>query len=142
METVKQVALVLCGTAVLAGGAGILLPEGTFKKPVGYDIGLVIMLSLAGVISKTDISFSVNAQTADSSEYVRGMSESQAEYLIMSLLEENKITAQKVVCTMDISQDGSIVISKAEVYTDAPEQTVRKLLQDGLGVQEVQVSNE
>lgn len=139
MQALKGIALTLCGILVVTSGASLLLPDSKFKKLLSYIISLVIIMSVIGALNGVNFDLSLPASAADNSQNVENMTAQQAQYIIEAYLKENGISVQKVLCYMDILENGDIVISKACVYTSADAQSVEKMLVDGFGIQEVKV---
>lgn len=142
MQTIKNISLALCGVLVATSFASLLLPDSKFKKLLGYIISLVMILSVAGVIKNFDINFDVDAAVTADNQNLENMTAGQAGYILEAYLKENGITVQKVLCNMDILDNGDIVINKACVYTCEEGEKVKKLLLEGFGIQEVEIYDE
>ncbi len=142
MQTIKNVALVLCGILVATSFASFLLPDSKYKKLISYVISLVIVLSVVGVFSKADFEIEVPTAATNNTQSLENMTAQQAQYIIEAYLSENGIKVKKVLCYMDILDDGDIVINKVCVYTAKDAAVVKQLLVEGFGIQEVYVYEE
>lgn len=142
MQAVKGIALALCGILVVTSGASLLLPDSKFKKLLSYIISLTIIMSVIGAINGMDIDLSIPVAAVDNTQSIENMTAQQAQYIIETYLKENGIPVQKVLCYMDILENGDIVINKACVYTSAEARGVEEILIDGFGIQEVKVYDE
>lgn len=139
MQIIKNISLALCGVLVATSFASLLLPDSKFKKIISYVISLVTILSVVGVVKKVDINFLDDTAIAATSENIQNMTAGQANYILEAYLKENGIKVQKVLCYMDILDNGDIVINKACVYTCEDGNKVKKLLLEGFGIQEVEI---
>ena len=109
------------------------------SKSIKYALSLVFIISVitaAAAVGRIDISFDTNAVSAPSADELAAAS---ARYAYSYALEKEKINFSEInVCT-DKSEDGSIIISKVIIYSDANKEDIFRALGEAAENYEIEV---
>lgn len=124
MDSVRQIALSFCASAVFCAGVGVLNGK-VLEKSGRYIIALILLCSVIGTLASADFSLGFlpeNVPALGQSETAEDLSGYSAEYLIASLLKEKGISFEKISANVTKNEGGSIVISEITVFgADNPE---------------------
>ncbi len=145
MSNILQAVLGFCGAAVYIGAIYMLCPEGPSGRGVKYVFSLIflcVMASLIIPIQRLGKADGLDVTPADTSAVVSSVTEYQAEHICMAALSDAGIKTDKIWVKTDISEDGSIFISRITVCTSSDEDEVRRILTGVVEVAEVEVINE
>ncbi len=134
MNSVKEIALCFCATAVFCAGVSVLSGK-ALEKSGRYIIALILLCSVIGTVSTANLSIDLLPQNTGEQESISAAAISgfAAEYLIANLLSENQITFEKITATVSKNQDGGIVISEIEIKGATNPEKIRALLL-GVGI--------
>ena len=133
----------LCAACVFIGTVHLICPDGNLGKPVKYILSLVFLvtvISAAGLLKggfNTDITFEASAGTSDET-----LKTAAARYVYTEALRSSKINFTEITVCTDKTQDGSIVISKVVIYSDADKERIRAALGAAAENIEVEIVNE
>lgn len=133
----------LCAACVFIGAIHLICPDGNLGKPVKYILSLVFLvtvISAAGLLKggfNTDITFEASAGTSDET-----LKTAAARYVYTETLRSSKINFTEITVCTDKTQDGSIVISKVVIYSDADKERIRVALGAAAENIEVEIVNE
>lgn len=132
MNSVKEIALSFCASAVFCAGVGVLNGK-VLQKSGRYIIALILLCSVIGTIASADFSLGVlpeNVPALEQSETAEDLSGYSAEYLIASLLKEKGISFEKISAKVTKNEGGSIVISEITVIGAENPEAVKKTLDE------------
>ena len=133
----------LCAACVFIGAVHLICPDGNLGKPVKYVLSLVFLvtvISAAGLLKggfNTDISFESSAAASD-----EGLKAAAARYVYGQALRSSEINFSEITVCTDKNEDGSIVISKVIIYSDADKERIRAALGSAAENIEVEIINE
>lgn len=128
-----------CGACVLIGALYILCPDSAMSKSIKYALSLVFIISVitaAAAVGRIDISFDTNAVSAPSADELAAAS---ARYAYSYALEKEKINFSEITVCTDKSEDGSIIISKVIIYSDANKEDIFRALGEAAENYEIEV---
>lgn len=117
-----------CGSCVLIGALYILCPDSAMSKSVKYALSLVFVISVitaAAAVGRIDFSFDRNAASVPSADKLATES---ARYAYSYALEKEKINFSEITVCTDKTDDGSIIISKVIIYSDANKEDIFRAL--------------
>lgn len=143
MNSILQFFATFCAAAIFIGALYIICPEGAVSKTVKYTLSLVFMcitVAAAGFTVKTTQIEAVKPHTFSENQL-------EMEVLFARQVYARALTSQKIkfdyieVFTNKL-QNGSIVINKVEIKTDAQSQQVIAALQGLDPSIEVEIINE
>lgn len=133
----------LCAACVFIGAVHLICPDGNLGKPVKYVLSLVFLvtvISAAGLLKggfNTDISFEASAAASDEE-----LKAAAARYVYGEALRSCEINFSEITVCTDKNEDGSIVISKVIIYSDADKERIRVALGSAAENIEVEIINE
>ena len=117
MKEFSSFAISFCGVCVATGGIYMLIPEGRMTKTVKYLIVLTLLSALIGVFS---INFNLKFQNKNN--WSVHIEEDRKEEVITAVFERalkmNNIEFEKIVIFTDKTEEGSITITKIQVFSD------------------------
>ena len=117
MNSVREIAAMFCGAAVLSAAVLVLAPS-SLNSSSKYITALIMLCVLVSGIARGNFSFDFsnfnnNAQTAASTE--AKLSQYQAEYLVGELLSGKGVEYRNISAKATKSEDGSIIISEIKI---------------------------
>lgn len=139
-----QIFLGFSAAAVTVGALLVLKPSGSTGKSVLYIFTLIfvcIAVSLVTKVKKADIQVSVTP-SGDMTSTAADMTAVQAEYICRAALTDAGISFNKISVNTDITDDGSIFISKITVYSPCDAQRITQTVTDTLQTNGVEVIDE
>ena len=145
MNGIKYILTALCALLIFLGGFELLTPKGKLENIMKYVLGLTLLVSMVGIITGADFSdFSKITAKSDvnASSAVIYASENQVEYMAAALLSGNSINFKKIEAETDISKQGSISISRIDVYSDYNSEKITEILNSYFDVLQVRVIND
>ena len=116
MKEFATFAVSFCGVCVAAGGLYMLLPENKMTKTVKYVIVLVIISAFIGLFS-VNFNISIPDRTAETGAYTGYDSEKMITAVFEKALRLKNIEFEKITVFTDKSKEGSIVITKIQIYS-------------------------
>lgn len=132
MDSVREIAVMFCGAAVLSATVSVLAPS-SFQSSSKYVTALIMLGVLVTGVAKGD--FSIDFSTSQDSiqtvsETETELCEYQAEYLIGELLDEKGVEYRNITAVATKSESESIIISEIRVEgaddKDGVKQTLEK----------------
>ena len=134
MDSVREIALTFCASAVLTSAFGLLTAR-TLEKSGRYITALILLCSVIGAIAKGDFNFSLptTASTSAQQQTVLPVCEYQAQYTIADILNSKGVIFENITAKATKSEDGSIIINEIEIE-GAPEEgaVLRALAEQGI----------
>lgn len=130
MNTVKEIALSFCASAIFCAGIGVLGGD-SLRKSGRYIVALIMLCSVVGAIASADIDLSFFSKTeaseseAASTEELSGYA---AEQLISVFLKEKGIVFEKITAEATKNDEDGIVINKLVISGAREEEKIRGLL--------------
>lgn len=130
MNTVKEIALSFCASAIFCAGIGVLGGD-SLRKSGRYIVALIMLCSVVGAIASADIDLSFFSKTtaseseATSTEELSGYA---AEQLISAFLKEKGIVFEKITAEATKNNEDGIVINKLVISGAREEEKIRGLL--------------
>lgn len=144
MEEIKSFAISVCAIAVLSAIVGGLFSEKRYGKIIKLVLSTVLICVLISAIpsfsrcdllSFKDQAAKENKQLSDTvSQQTAEIAASILTESVMSKLMENGIDAQSVEIVLDISDEGSITISKVNVISEANKERIVSVTAAVLGI--------
>lgn len=140
MSGISSFILAFCTVCVGVGGLSLIIPSGSFQKPVKYISCLVFLCVILGAvlgIGKIDFEIEKGENTVTESN--------TAEILAKQTFEEalrlSDIDFEKIEVFTDKSESGGIFITDVYVYSHASFEEINEILSSD-GAYEVRVINE
>ncbi len=130
MNSVKEIALCFCATAVFCAGISILNGK-VLEKSGRYIMALIILCSIIGSVSaaKWEPGFlPQNVIESGENKTANAIGEHSAEYIVGNLLKENEITFEKITATVSKNAENGIVISEIEINGVSNPEKAREIL--------------
>ncbi|HCH28549.1 MAG TPA: hypothetical protein DEW35_03475 [Ruminococcaceae bacterium] len=130
MREFSSFAISFCGVCVATGGIYMLIPEGRMTKTVKYIIVLTLISAFIGVFS---VNLSINFQNrSNKSQYAES---ERGEKIMGAVFEQalkmNDIEFEKIVIFTDKTEEGSITITKIQVFTNENREKVVSAIGNG-----------
>ncbi len=145
MSALREALTGFCAACLGLGALLLLAPSGRLEKSLRYLFALLLLCLLASplraAVRLPSVSFSAGAQTGEQQSALCALAAAQAEYLARAVLAEAGVYPEKITVKTDISPQGDIGISSIAV-TGGDVETIRRLLQEALAVNEVEVFDE
>lgn len=135
-------ATAFCAACIFIGALSAVSPERAMSKPVKYVLSLAFIAAVigaAGMINKTDLDFNEPSAELFASY---DMQTAAAEYAYAYALKSADINFSEITVCTDKSDDGSIIITKVIIYSDANESEIRRALSTAAENYEVEIKNE
>lgn len=133
--------LAFCTVCVVLGGLSVIIPSGSFAKPLQYIFCLVFICVIIGSVFSID---KVNFNIVSGSEETT-VSENGAEMLARQTFEEALrragIKFEKIKVFTDKSESGGIFITEVVVYSHESFSKINEIISSD-GAYEVRVINE
>lgn len=130
MNTVREIALSFCASAIFCAGIGVL-GGAALQKSGRYIIALIMLCSVVGTVAAADIDFSFLSNVSvseDEPAVSEDLSGYAAEQLVGGLLRERGVDLQKITAEVTKNRDGGIVINKLLISGAEDEKKVRDIL--------------
>ncbi|MBP3415518.1 MAG: hypothetical protein J6L81_10025 [Clostridia bacterium] len=145
MEEIKSFAISVCAIAVLSAIIGGLFSEERYGKIIRLVLSTVLICVLISAIpsfSSCDL-FTFKEQAVEENRRLSDTVSQQTAQIaasiltdsVMSKLNENGIYAQTVEIVLDISDEGSITISKVNVISDGNKDRIIAVVTAFLGIE-------
>ena len=131
-----------CASSVFIGVLYILCPNGVMSKSVKYLLSLAFLLSVTAVsftVKRSGLDFDVSGYTAADSEAV---DKAAARQVYATALKNAGINFKEITVCTNKAEDGSIIISKIIIHSDAESQKIRDALGEAAENYEVEIINE
>ena len=129
MSEFSSFAISFCGVCVATGGIHMLIPEGKMTKTVKYVIVLTLISALIGVFA---VNFNFEFQTGAASDLD---AEYRDEKLVTAVFENalnmNNVKFEKIVIFTDKSKEGSITITKIQIYSAESRERIMSAIGNG-----------
>lgn len=144
MEEIKSFAVCVCAIAVLSAITSGLFSEERYGKIIKLVLSTVLICVLISAIpsfSRCDL-FTFKRQAVEENRRLSDTVSQQTAQIaasilsesVMSKLNENGIDAQSVEIVLDISDEGSITISKVNVISDGNKDRIISVAAAVLGI--------
>ncbi|RKJ39625.1 hypothetical protein D7X94_11735 [Acutalibacter sp. 1XD8-33] len=144
MEEAVQNAGMVCGALIAAELIGRLCPKSKMLGFVQALMALVLLASAGAALAGAEWTWPEEPagdswQNQELNEYVEGQyagaAEAETERYLQGLLAAAGLTAKKITATINIMEDGSIVLTKAAALFsyESDAQRARALLENALG---------
>lgn len=130
MNTIKEIALSFCASAIFCAGIGVL-GGSALQKSGRYIIALIMLCSVVGTVAAADfeLSFLPEASVSESEPNLsEDLSGYAAEQLVAGILREKGIDFQKITAEVTKNREGGIVINKLLISGAEDEKRVRDIL--------------
>ena len=130
MNTVKEIALSFCASAIFCAGIGVLGGD-SLRKSGRYIVALIMLCSVVGAIASADIDLSFFSKTESSESEAASTEELSgyaAEQLISVFLKEKGIVFVKITAEATKNDEDGIVINKLVISGAREEEKIRGLL--------------
>ena len=130
METVREIAITFCATAVFTS-ALVLINGRTLEKSGRYIISLILLCSVIVAIGRGKFNFNLNDSfktEQSTSTTFSSICEYQAEYMIKGMLNNKKINFTNIEAKATKNKDGSIIINEIQVEGVADRNAVSSAL--------------
>ena len=123
MREFTSFAISFCGVLIAAAGIYMLLPEGKMSKAVKYIVVLTLLSALIGLFS---VNFSIRFPKIESEFKVQDeyRDEKVIKAVFESALKMNNIEFEKIIIFTDKNEEGSITITKVQIYSSEEEQKI------------------
>lgn len=143
MDIFSQLIISFCAASVFIGILYLLCPDGAMSKSVKYILGLAFLLSVIAAAGIT-----VNLDNADFSQYEFSLGDSMeletesARQVYAYALTKSGVNFEEIEVYTNKSEDGSIIINKIVIYSDADREKIIEALGEVAQNFEVEVINE
>lgn len=146
MSALADLIFSFCISLVAIGLISILIPSGTMEKTMKMLTGIIMIALLLSPFAKGEINLDFLTENKGTTRAIQqtsldravAISQSQIELLLKDLLNKNGIEVDEIEVNMDISKDGSIIISQISIssnFTSREEiQEVKNIIKKELGV--------
>lgn len=146
MSALADLIFSFCISLVALGLISILIPSGTMEKTMKMLTGIIMIALLLSPFAKGEINLDFLTENKGTTRAIQqtsldravAISQSQIELLLKDLLNKNGIEVDEIEVNMDISKDGSIIISQISIssnFTSREEiQEVKNIIKKELGV--------
>ena len=140
MEGISAFIVAFCTVCTVIGGLSLLVPSGTFARPLKYVSCLVFLCVLLGsVFGVGKIDFEIERHERENTQ--SSTAQLLAEQTFAEALRLSNIQFEKIEVFTDKSKSGSIFITEVVVYSAAPYGEIADVLSSD-GAYEVRVVNE
>lgn len=128
-----------CGICIAIGGLHMLIPEGKMSKTIRYVIVLTLLTAFIGVFS---VNFNLNFNGSERNFEISkdAMSERMITAVFERALSANDIDFEKILIFTDNSEEGSITITKIQVFSQENPERIISVIGNGKAY-EVEVIN-
>ncbi len=143
MKIFSQLVVAFCASSVFIGVLYLLCPDGVMSKSVKYILGLCFLVSViaaAGITVKTD-DFNFN-EFEFPEETVQNTQIETAKQVYSYALLKSGINFEKIELSTNKAADGSIIINKIIIYSDANREEVIAALGEAAENFGVEIINE
>lgn len=129
-----------CSGCILLGFLYMITPDGSMKQPVKYVFCLCFLCCIFSCMIKfSKLSFS-KVKIKDTEIITESNSAFAAKAVFMQALNDENINYKKIIVDTNKLSDGSIIIDRVTVYTDALEDSIIEAI--GSDSYEVVIINE
>ena len=143
MKIFSQLIVAFCASCVFIGALYLLCPNGAVSKSVKYVLALAFLMSViavAGITVKTE-NFEFKDFEFPTSE-VQTTEKHTAIQVYSYALKKAEINFEKIELSTNKAEDGSIVISKIIIYSNADREKITAALGEAAQNFEVEIINE
>lgn len=128
-----------CGICIAIGGLHMLILEGKMSKTIRYVIVLTLLTAFIGVFS-VNFNLNFNGSERDFEISKDAMSERMITAVFERALSANDIDFEKILIFTDNSEEGSITITKIQVFSQENPERIISVIGNGKAY-EVEVIN-
>ncbi len=142
MKIFSQLITSFCASSVFIGMLYILCPDGVMSKSVKYLLSLTFLLSVIAVsftVKKSDFNFKAEEYTLQSSAEA---DTALARQVYATALKNAGINFKEITVCTNKAEDGSIIISKIIIQSNAESQKIMDALSEAAKNYEVEIINE
>ena len=143
MKIISQLIVAFCASSVFIGVLYLLCPDGVMSKSVKYILGLCFIVSVvaaAGITVETDdfklSEFEIPKDTTENIQI------ETAKQVYSYALSKAEINFEKIELSTNKAEDGSIIINKIIIYSDANREEVFAALGEAAENFGVEIINE
>ncbi len=143
MKIFSQLIVAFCASSVFIGVLYLLCPDGVMSKSVKYILGLAFLLSViaaAGITVKTD-GFEFKEYEFPVSD-MQNIEIATAKQVYAYALTKSGINFKEITVCTNKADDGSIIINKIIIYSDAEREKIIESLGEAAQNFEVEIIDE
>ena len=126
MEMIRSTAACACFMGIITAAADMICPSGKYGNRIKLILVLIFLSTVISGFGNSDIdldiqtssSFDKEAESSRADDYFLAAAEKNIADSVKNELKSRGINADKISVSVNISEDGGIYISKADVFVN------------------------